>query len=131
LYRPDSDGVADILKNRIHPAKSLIPPYTHMHKGRPDKVKNLSEVFTEDMHFLTWDHKKQPNNPEAAQYFVVYRFRKGEKVDIGKAENIRDVTPDNFYILPYEGGKNNYVYVVTALDAFKNESKAKKIKVKQ
>ena len=101
-----------------------------MHNGHPDKVKNLVEVFTEDMHFLTWDYKKQPANPEAAQYFVVYRFRKGEKTDTGKAENILKVTPDNFYILPYEGGKNSYTYVVTALDAFKNESKAKKIKVK-
>jgi len=52
------------------------------------------------MHFLTWDHKKQPDNPEAAQYFVVYRFRKGEKVDIGKAENILDVTPDNSIFFP-------------------------------
>lgn len=130
LIAENADGTADILKNRIHRAKSLIPPYTHMHNGRPDKVKNLAEVFTEDMHFLTWDYKKQPANPEAAQYFVVYRFRKGEKTDTGKAENILKVTPDNFYILPYEGGKNSYTYVVTALDAFKNESKAKKIKVK-
>ena len=130
LITENTNKAADILKSRIHPTKSLIPPYIHMHKGRPDKVKNLTEVFTEDMHFLTWDHKKQSDNPEAAQYFVVYRFRKGEKTDTDKAENILDVTPDNFYILPYEGGKNSYTYVITALDAFKNESKAKKIKVK-
>jgi hypothetical protein len=68
--------------------------------------------------------------PEKAQKFVLYRFRKGEKIDIERAEHLLAVTPDNFFILPYEGGENRYTYVVTALDAFGNESKEKKIKVK-
>jgi Uncharacterized protein conserved in bacteria len=123
-------GVADILKTDIHRAKALIPAYTHMHKGRPDKVKKLTEVFTEDMHFLTWEHKREPLKPEAARKFVVYRFRNNEKADINRAENIVAVTPDNFFVLPYEGGNTRYTYVVTALDAFGNESKSKKIKVK-
>lgn len=124
------DGVTDILKGDLHRAKSLIPAYTHLHKGRPDKVKNLKESYTEDMHFLTWDHKKEPSNPEVAKRYVVYRFRAGEKVDINRAENILGVTPDNFFVLPYEGGRNQYVYVVTALDAFHNESKPVKKKVR-
>ena len=66
-------------KQHPPPPNPLPPPTPKPQKRAPDKVKNLSEVFTEDMHFLTWDHKKQPDNPEAAQYFVVYRFRKGEK----------------------------------------------------
>ena len=61
---------------------------------------------------------------------MVYRFGNNEKTDINRAENIVAVTPDNFFVLPYEGGNNRYTYVVTALDAFKNEGKAVKIKVK-
>jgi len=61
---------------------------------------------------------------------VVYRFAQGERVDIGRAENIVGITPENFFVLPYEGGTNRYTYVVTALDAFWNESKARRIKVK-
>ena len=53
-----------------------------------------------------------------------------EKVDISKAKNIVDITPDNFLLLPYEGGQSKYTYVVTALDAFGNESKERKIKLK-
>lgn len=130
LITENTDGAADRLKTDIHRAKALIPAYTHMHDGKPGKVRNLAEVFTEDMHFLTWDHNKQPRNPEAAQRFVVYRFRQGEKADINRAENIVGLTPDNFFTLPYEGGKNSYTYVVTALDAFWNEGKGKNIKVK-
>src|SRR5690554_2999518 len=125
------EGVAEMLKTDIHRTKALIPAYTHMHEGRPDAVKKLTEVFTEDMHFLTWAHMKEPLNPETARKFVVYRFQHKQKADIHRAENIVTVTPDNFFVLPYEGGEKRYTYVVTALDAFGNESKVKKIKVKQ
>ncbi len=124
------DGVAEMLKTDIHRSKALVPAYSHMHDGRPGTVKKLTEVFTEDMHFLTWEHNKTPLNPETAQKFVIYRFAQNEKVDINRAENILQVTPDNFIILPYEGGEKKYTYVVTALDAFGNESKPKEIKVK-
>ena len=102
-----------------------------MHKGRPANVRKLVNVFTEDMHFLTWESDKQAPNPESANYFAVYRFRKGEKVNIDNAANIMKITGDNFFVLPYENGKTEYTYVVTALDSFHNESKPKKVKVKQ
>ncbi len=130
LILDNYSDVATTLKTNTHRAKSLIPAYTHMHNGRPDKVKKLIEVYTEDMHFLTWEHNKQPQNPETAQRFVVYRFKQGEKADINRAENIVKITSDNFFVLPYEGGSNRYTYVVTALDAFWNEGKPARIKVK-
>ena len=82
------------------------------------------------MHFLSWEHNRNIANPETAQKFVVYRFDENEKVDINQAQNIVNITPDNFFLLPYEGGQSRYTYVVTALDAFGNESKERKIKVK-
>lgn len=130
LILDNDKGITDKLKYETHRAKSLIPAYTHMHKKRPPKVKKLAEVFTEDMHFLTWEHNKHSYNPEAAKYFVIYRFKKGEKADINKAQNIIQKTADNFYVLPYEAGRTRYTYVVTAVDAFHNESKAVKIQVK-
>ena len=119
-----------MLKSYIHQSKALIPAYTHLHKGEPERVKKLANVFTEDMHFLTWGHNRDKKNPETAQKFVVYRFRDGEKVDLRNADNILSVTPENFFVLPYEGGNRRYTYVVTSLDAFGNESKERKIKVR-
>ena len=130
LITENRNGEAEALRNGAHRNKALIPAYSNMHKGRPDKVKSLTDVFAPDMHFLTWDYKKQTNNPESAKYFVVYRFRNGEKVDIENPENIVAVTSDNFYVLPYETGNTKYTYVITAMDAFHNESKTNKIKVK-
>lgn len=123
------EGVANDLKNELHKAPSLIPAYTHMHDGRPPRIKKLTNVFTEDMHFLAWEDQKQPGKPEKAQRFVVYRFARGQKVDISRAENIVGITSDNFFVLPYEGNENRYTYAVTALDAFWNESKPRRINV--
>ena len=83
------------------------------------------------MHFLTWESDKQAHNPESANYFVVYRFRQDEKVNIDDATNIVHITGDNFYVIPYENGQTKYTYVVTAVDSFHNESKIAKVKVKQ
>lgn len=124
------EGVASTMKSDLHKDPALIPAYTHMHDGRPDRIRKLTNVFTEDMHFLAWDYQQQPHNPEAAKRFVVYRFAQGQKVDITRADNIVGITPDNFFVLPYEGGSSRYTYVVTALDAFWNESKGRRIKVK-
>ncbi len=123
-------NVAVQMQTGIHKSKSLIPPYTHMHKGKPSKVKKLQQSYTQNAHFLTWQYAKNAKNPESAQRFVVYRFRKGEKKDISSAKNIVGVTPHNYFALPYEGGNNSYTYIVAPLDAFWNEGKGKKIKVK-
>ena len=66
---------------------------------------------------------------KAVQY-VVYRFAKGEKVNLEDASKIVTITRDNFVLLPYEKGKVKYQYVVTALDRLHNESKEVKKTVK-
>ena len=67
---------------------------------------------------------------DRAVKYVVYRFDKGEKVNLDDASRIVTVTSDNFYKLPYDDGDEKCVYVVTALDRLQNESKAKKKTVK-
>lgn len=62
--------------------------------------------------------------------YVVYRFRKGERIDLNDASHILAITPQTFYRLPYQGGKEKYTYIVTALDRLHNESKPVKEKVK-
>ncbi len=131
LILDNYQGIADILKTQTHQAKALIPPYTNLHKGKPARIKNLKEVYTQDMHFLTWQSDKRNNNPETAQRFVIYRFKQGEKVNVGKAENIVGITPDNFYVLPYRGGDTRCTYAVAPLDAFWNEGKPRTVKVRE
>lgn len=67
---------------------------------------------------------------DKARNYVIYRFKKGERIDLFNPEHIVDITSNTCYRLPYAGGKNKYVYVVTALDRLQNESKAAKRKIK-
>lgn len=122
-------GITDNLKSNYHKYPSLIPAYTHMYKGTPKKVKNVKERYTEAAHLLVWDRDGEQGDPLAATYFVVYRFAQGQKENLEDARNIVGITRDTKYSLPYEGGKTKYKYVVTAVDAFHNESKgvAKKL----
>ena len=67
---------------------------------------------------------------DRARQYVVYCFAKGEKIDISKTEHILGVTNKTMFKLPYQNGRQKFIYVVTALDRLQNESKAVKKKVK-
>ncbi len=123
-------GVADELTTNYHRYPALIPAYVHMHNKAPKKVGGLKEKYSERTHVLEWTSNKNIFNPETALYFVIYRFAKGEREDINNPKNIVGFTREHFYNLPYEGGQNEYKYVVTAVDAFHNESGGKSKKVK-
>jgi hypothetical protein len=57
---------------------------------------------------------------------VVYRFAKGERVDIQDASKIVSIMGSTSYELPRV--KDKSTWVVTALDRLSNESKIKKVK---
>lgn len=125
----DYKGVAKELKSEYHKYPALIPAYTHMHNKKPKDVKSVKEYYTEKEHILQWERSGNASNPEAARYFVVYRFDANQKVDLEDARNIVAITRDTKCILPYEGGRKKYKYVVTSVDAFHNESKGKSKKI--
>lgn len=111
-----------------HPALQPLMPF--IDGKAPGKVKKLKPVWTEDGYILFWTAPKAKSEMDEAVKYVVYRFAKGESIDLDDASHIVTVTPDNFYKLPYEDGSERYVYVVTALDRLQNESSAVKKKVK-
>lgn len=123
-------GIVNELRTNYHKYPALIPAYKHMHNKSPKKVKSLKEVYTETTHSLTWESNSDKYDPETAQYYVIYRFPKGEKENLENARFIVATTRNTSYLLPYEGGKKEYKYVVTAVDGFHNESKGKSKKVK-
>ena len=79
---------------------------------------------------LYWSAPKAKKWGDEARRYVIYRFAKGEKVNLADASKIVKITYDTYYRLPYDGGTDKYTYVVTALDRVGNESKGAKRKVK-
>lgn len=68
---------------------------------------------------------------EAVKY-VVYKFAKGDKEDIGNPAKIVAITTDEFYEIPETDIRpgEKVKYAVTALDRMSNESKPKKKSIK-
>ena len=119
-----------MLEKDYHRYPALQPSMPFMDDEAPKKVRKLKPVWTEDGYILFWTAPKAKNVMDEAMQYVVYRFAKGEKVDLEDPSKIVTITRNTFFQLPYEDGKARYTYVVTALDRLHNESKAVKKKVK-
>ena len=118
----NNGGITNALKKDFHRYPALIPAYTHLHSVPPKEVSKLKTTWTEAGYKLTWEAEQSKSNPEKASYFVVYKFRKGEPIDISNPAHIVTTTRALEYLLPYNKGKEKYTYVVTAVDRFHNES---------
>ena len=96
----------------------------------PKAPSKLKAVWTSDGYFLFWTAPKWKKWQDEVVSFVVYRFGKGEKVDLSDPSHIVAITRDSFLKLPYDDGKEKWTYVVTSLDRMSNESKPAKKNVK-
>ena len=80
---------------------------------------------------LVWilDEKAASNVMNAPHRYVVYRFGKGEKLNIADPSKIVEITTQRYYELPADL-EGEYTFVVTVLDRMQNESEGVKCKVK-
>ena len=113
----DSYGAATALKRWAQSTAALVPPYTSISTGLPDKVKGLK--FKANT--LYWKKKEAEGKTTDAVKYVVYRFEQGEDMDFDNPEKIYAITADNEIRIHRRG-----VYAVTAIDRVNNESKPSK-----
>ena len=73
--------------------------------------------------FLLWEDDKSVKEPLK---YLVYRFGADEKINLANADKIIALTSSKKF-MDAEGGKNNFRYVVTALDRLWNESEQSNI----
>lgn len=95
--------------------------------GKPSKVKTM---WMPDGYYLFWTAPKAKREMDKARQYAVYRFHKGEKVNINNNQHLVAIVRQPFYKLPYDKGQDKYTYVVTALDRLQNESKITRKKIK-
>lgn len=111
-----------------HPA--LQPLYPFIDNKAPGKPRKLKALWMPNGYYLFWTAPKASDEMDKARSYAIYRFRKGEKMNLQSADHLVAITPNTCYQLPYVSGADKYVYVVTALDRLQNESKAVKTTVK-
>ena len=118
------------LRNVYWKYPALQPEMPFIDGKAPQKVKKLKPIWIDGDYVLFWTAPTAKNWDDEAVKYVVYRFAPGEKVDVNDPSKIMTITNDTFYKLPYENGKEKWIYVVTALDRLQNESKMVKKKIK-
>lgn len=126
-----ADNVGNIghtLRNAYWRYPALPPAMPFLDDKAPKAVKSLKFHWTENGPILSWQAPKAKKWGDEVNRYVIYRFEKGEKIDINNPAKAIKVTYDNSFKVPYVADKH-YVYVVTALDRVGNESKAKKKKI--
>jgi hypothetical protein len=124
----NNGDIKNALQHNQQRYPALIPAYVHQHNRTPKDVKSLKTEWTANGYSLTWKRNGDPQNPEKAQYYAVYRFGDKEKTNLSDPSKIVTITRNTSYLLPYQDGKGKYKYVVTSIDRFHNETKKGKSK---
>ena len=119
-----------MLRNNYWRYPALQPRMPFIDSKAPKKPKKLAVVWTADGPVLFWTNPKAKKWGDEIKKSVVYRFKKGEKINLDDPSKIVGITPETMLRLPYDGGKQQYTYVVTSLDRLSNESKGAKKKVR-
>jgi len=118
------------LRNNYWRFPALQPEMPFITDKAPRKVRKVKPVWTDDGYILFWTAPKSKDWKNEAVKYVVYRFANGEKVNTNDASKIVAVTPQTFYRLPYNDGKEKFTYVITSLNRIDNESKPLKKRLK-
>jgi uncharacterized lipoprotein YddW (UPF0748 family) len=119
-----------LLRNHYWHYPALQPLMSFIDTKSPGEPRKVKRVKTSDGPVLFWTAPKGKTWRDLPTRYVVYRFAKKEKINLGDATKIVAITPNTFYPLPLENGKTKYVYVVTALNRLQNESAPAKKSVK-
>lgn len=118
------------LRNYYWKYPALQPKMPFIDDKRPKKPRKVKAVWTSSGYLLFWTPPRGKNWDDVATKYVVYRFNKGERVNLDDPSKIVTITNKTMYKLPYADGKTKYRYVVTAVDRMNNESKGKKKNIK-
>ena len=121
---------AKVLETAYWRYPALQPEMLFLDDKAPKKPRSLKAKWTEEGYILKWKAPKAKVWQDEANKYVVYRFAKGEDIDLEDPSKIVAITYDTTLKLKYDGGSERFTYVVTALDRVGNESVGKKKKVR-
>ncbi len=119
-----------VLRRNYWRYPALQPEMPFIDNTKPGKPRKVKPVWTSDGYILFWTAPKSKKWNDEATKYAVYRFAKGEKVNIEDPSKLVAVTSDTYLKLPYQDGRTKFYYVVTALNRLHNESRPVKKTVK-
>ncbi|MBO7609139.1 MAG: family 10 glycosylhydrolase [Muribaculaceae bacterium] len=114
-------GVLDSLTTTHCSAPALIPAYTWLDTVSPDGVTNVQTKKTgKDTIEISWSAPVAADPMQQAVRFAVYRFPKGNDINIDDAGSLIAITGETHLTITEPKGR--WTYAVTAIDRCWNES---------
>jgi len=118
------------LRNVYWRYPALQPIIKGIDQKAPKKPRKVKAFDVEGQKVLFWTAPKGEGWKDEAVGYAIYRFEKGERVNIDDPSKLVTITRDTYYHLPAGNEGERCVYAVTALDRVQNESSYQKVKVK-
>lgn len=118
-------GFQDSLRNNLYKYPSLIPAMPWKDSVPPLPPVNLSVFGDSNSVILTWEKPLPASDEELPKYFVVYRFKFPDTVNINDPRAIRiiTITDTTSFTDQLSGiGSDGYTFAVTSVDRLHNES---------
>ncbi len=118
---------ATMLRQEYHRHPAMAPLMPWIDQKSPKKVRHPAIIGTQYGPTLMWTPPKAKKPMDEAVWYAIYRFPKGEKVDLDDATRLVTITRNTYYIMPSDA--LDHTYVITALDRMHNESKGVKVRL--
>jgi uncharacterized lipoprotein YddW (UPF0748 family) len=124
----NAKAMSDTLHQTFYKYPTLIPTMPWKDNTPPQMPQNVRSLRSPKRILLKWDMPEVAKDGQNAYYFVIYRFKPTEKVDISQSNRIIAIQKDrNFFEKIAKDA--HYTYVITAVDRLHNESSAAQIEV--
>jgi hypothetical protein len=114
-------ALQDSLRTVYQKYPALIPAYTDLDAVVPAPVASVKAT----RHGIEWKPVRTDDVMQQPHFYVVYRFKAGEKTDLSQSRHIVKITRATSYT-PVEKRDGRYRYVVTVVDRCWNESEPSK-----
>lgn len=118
-------GITDTLKSKFYNYPALVPPMPWKDNIPPSNPRSLKASLNEEGVNLFWREPEEASDGETATYYVVYRFKPGEKTGSRDPRKIVGIIRNKElkFIDKNISLGDRFAYYVTAVDRLNNESR--------
>lgn len=118
-------GIKERLQENAYKYPALVPTMPWLDNAAPSNPSEISVTDGSNDATISWNN----NAGKEAAYFVVYRFNKGQQVDINDSSAIRNNgSKAQSYVDKVVMNSGDYTYAVSAVDRLHNESELISVK---
>ncbi|MFC0876854.1 family 10 glycosylhydrolase [Saccharicrinis sp. FJH2] len=119
-------GFTQFLKNAYYRNKALMPEIKWIKGDEPFTPVNIKARKVKDNNvLLEWDKPFVKEGFSEPKFYVIYRCKNGEKIDINDPKYIFDVVKHPEYLIKipfFKLKKEEYIYRITTIDRLNSES---------